>query len=135
MSKFIEKVEKLKKSILNRLEEQDIVSIDIGSKGNVFVGLLGFRQDDRKVVVLYVRGQNIKRRLYINLEEIDNYIRMFEFLKQYREELEKIVGKPPRSTYAPDIDELEQTEKEVEEKSEKKKKKETEEETEEEDEL
>jgi len=139
MSKFIEKVEKLKKSILNRLEEQDIVSVDIGSKGGVFMGLLGFKQDDRKVVVLYVRGQNIKRRLYINLEEIDNYIRMFEFLKQYKEELEKIVGKPPRSTYAPDIDELEQTEKEVEEeqkeKTEKKKKKETEEETEEEDEL
>jgi len=143
MSKFVEKVEKLKKSILNRLEEQDIVSVDIGSKGNVFIGLLGFRQDDRKVVVIYIRGQNIKRRLYINLEEIDNYIKMFEFLKKYKEELEKIVGKPPRSS-TPDIDELEETEKETteeerteEKKSQKeqKKKKEAKEEIEEEDEL
>jgi len=147
MSKFVEKVEKLKKSILNRLEERDIVSVDIASKGNIFVGLLGFRQDDRKVVVIYVRGQNIKRRLYINLEEVDNYIRMFEFLKKHKEELEKIVGKPPRGGSAPDIDEIEGSEEEkteeeseeesrkTEEKKQKKKQKEAKEEIEEEDEL
>jgi len=124
MSKFMQKVEKLKKSILNRLEEQDIVSVDIGSKGSVYIGLLGFRQDDRKAITLYVRGQNPKRKLYINLDELDNYIRMFEFLKKHKEELEKIVGKPPRTTSAPDIDELEEeeTEEKSEEKTEKKKK-------------
>jgi predicted ribosome quality control (RQC) complex YloA/Tae2 family protein len=134
MSKFSEKVERLKKSILGRLEERDIVSVDIASKGNVFVGLLGFRQDDRKVVVIYVRGQNIKRRLYINLEEVENYIRMFEFLKKHKEELEKIVGKPPRGGSAPDIDELEKSEEEeeTEEKPEKEQKKKKKEETEEE---
>jgi len=147
MSKFVEKVEKLRKSILNRLEEQDIVSADIASKGGVYIGLLGFRQDDRKAVTLYVRGQNVKRKLYINLDELDNYIRMFEFLKKYREELEKIVGKPPKNSNVSDIDELEKSEeseeeeeteeksKKTEEKAEKKKKKEAEEETEEEDEL
>ena len=138
MSKFSQKVEKLKKSILNRLEEQDIVSVDVASKGSVYIGLLGFRQDDRKAVTLYVRGQNPKKKLYINLDEVDNYIKMFEFLKKHKEELEKIVGKPPKGSNAPDIDELE--EEEIEEKSEeteekpekeqKKKKKESEEEDE-----
>jgi len=140
MSKFAEKVEKLKKSILNRLEEQDIVSVDIGSKGGVYIGLLGFRQDNRKAVTLYIRGQNVKRKLYINLDEVDNYIRMFEFLKKHKEELEKIVGKPPKSSSVPDIDEIEGTEEESEEeeeakekteKEQKKKKKEAEKETEE----
>ena len=138
MSKFVEKVEKLKKSILNRLEEQDIVSVDVASKGGVFVGLLGFRQDDRKAVTLYVRGQNPKKKLYINLDEVDNYIRVFEFLKKHKEELEKIVGKPPKGSNAPDIDELEKSEESEEEekteekpeKEQKKKKKETEEEDE-----
>jgi hypothetical protein len=139
MSKFLQKVEKLKKSILNRLEEQDIVSVDIGSKGGVYIGLLGFRQDDRKAVTLYVRGQNPKKKLYVNLDEVDNYIRVFEFLKKHKEELEKIVGKPPKSSNAPDIDELERTEEEeseeeTEKKSEKAEKKKKEE-TEEEDEL
>ena len=143
MSKFAQKVEKLKKAILNRLEEQDIVSVDIGSKGGVYIGLLGFRQDDRKAVTLYVRGQNVKRKLYINLDELDNYIRMFEFLKKHKEELEKVVGKPPKSTSVPDISDIEGTEESEEEeeteekskKTEKTKKKEAEEETEEEDEL
>jgi len=120
MSKFSQKVEKLKKSILNRLEEQDIVSVDVASKGSVYIGLLGFRQDDRKAVTLYVRGQNPKKKLYINLDEVDNYIKMFEFLKKHKEELEKIVGKPPKGSNAPDIDELEKSEEEeeIEEKSE-----------------
>ena len=139
MSKFSEKVEKLKKSILNRLEQQDIVSTDIASKGSVYVGLLGFKQDDRKAVTLYVRGQNPKRKLYVNLDEVDNYIKMFQFLKKHKEELEKIVGKPPRTTSVPDIDEIEGTEEEgePEEKTEKKKKekKESEKEEENEDEL
>ncbi|CAD98943.1 hypothetical protein AFV1_ORF135 [Captovirus AFV1] len=135
MSKFAQKIEKLKKSLLNRLEEQDIVSVDVASKGSVYIGLLGFRQDDRKAVTLYVRGQNPKKKLYVNLDEVDNYIRVFEFLKKHKEELEKIVGKPPKSTSAPDIDELEEepdeeTEEKSEEKTEKKKK-----ESEDEDEL
>ena len=132
MSKFIERIEKLRKTILNRLEEQDIVSVDVASKGGVFIGLLGFKQDDRKAVVLYVRGANPKRKIYINTDELDNYIKVFQFLRKYKDELEKIVGKPPKSTSAPDIDELEKEETEEEtEKEQKKKKKEETEETEE----
>lgn len=130
MSKFTEKIEKLKKSILSRLDDQDIISIDIASKGGVYIGLLGFKQDGRKAVTLYIRGLNPKRKLYVNLEELDNYIKIFEFLKKYKEELEKVVGKPPMSKSAPDLEELEEEEEEEEEEKETKKQKKEEEEDE-----